>query len=421
MTFHIENLISALSWTLVHSLWQGLLLAAAAAIVLGVAARSTAALRYNLLCALLCGFVFATVSTFVHEMRLASEVAAISAAPEPMADAADPVSAVVFPVDALHSAIGFIDRNALWIAVAWFALFCAKCVGIWREFGKLNRLRRCGTNTVPENWQKRFGSLKAQLGIRSAVDFLESQLIAVPCASGLLRPVILVPAGLLTSLPHDQVEAILLHELAHVKRRDFAMNLVQTFVEALFFFNPALLWLSAVMREERENCCDDLALSVSDDSPSLVRALLSVSHGTRDNALPVAFAGRGGAVLRRAKRILGVKTSVINQFEKSVIAFSVLLFALGVIACSADEAAAVTTAVSEKQLPDDMKAYERELHQMLLAEGVVTDTVNMSYRLSRTEFIVNGKRQPDAVLRKFSDRFMIYKNIRATFYNWELE
>ncbi|NUY81948.1 M56 family metallopeptidase [Flavobacterium sp. MAH-1] len=421
MTFPIENLMHAVSWTLVHSLWQGLLLAVGGWVLLVFTKKSSAKVRYDLFCSLLCLFVLGTILTFVWQMGLLSDGQVIPILSEPTSQTPNPFSGQVFTADMLQTTIGFINRNVFWIAVVWFGIFCIKCFGVFREFGALQRLRHYRTNTVPEYWSDRLEVFKTQIGIKQTILFLESGLTLVPCVIGFLRPVILVPIGLLASLPEDQVNAILLHELAHIKRRDFFMNLVQTFVDTLFFFNPAVFWLSSLIREERENCCDDLALSVSGDSPSLVRALLSVSERQQAGALYAAFIGRKTSILKRAQRILGVRTSMISTWEKSILTVSILCFAIGVVACTTDSERPAEQAEKVKNLPDDFKVYDATFRQNLISEGIIRDTVGLSYHLSEEDFVVNGKAQSAAMHHKFKSKFLIYKNMTATWYNWKFD
>ena len=111
--------------------------------------------------------------------------------------------------------------------------------------------------------------------MKSLHSLLESAIVKVPVVIGLLKPVILLPLGLLSNLPPDQVEAVLLHELAHIRRKDYLVNLLQSFAEVVFFFNPALLWISSLMREERENCCDDVAISHIKNKKQFIHALVA--------------------------------------------------------------------------------------------------------------------------------------------------
>ena len=113
----------------------------------------------------------------------------------------------------------------------------------------------------PVFWQERLDRLARALRLSRPVALLESCLAEVPVVIGYVRPVILMPVGLLAGLPAGQVESILLHELAHIRRHDYLVNLLQTSVEGLLFYHPAVWWISGVIRAERENCCDDLVVA----------------------------------------------------------------------------------------------------------------------------------------------------------------
>lgn len=422
MIFDNETFISALSWTLIHSLWQGLLIAAVGALVLILTRNASARLRYNVLCSLLCLFILATIFTFFWQIKAMPDDIFPTPASAQAEQGKNMLLKHVSSVNPIVNIISFIDRNVFWIATIWFGLFCLKSFGIFRQFGEMQKLKNYRTITVTQEWANTFIMLKERLGIKKAVIFLESHLVTVPCVVGFIRPVVLVPVGLLTSLPSDQVEAILLHELAHIKRRDFVMNLVQTFAETLFFFNPALLWVSSLIREERENCCDDIVVFVSYDRPSLVRALLSIGQGASANGLSAAFSGRKNSVLRRAQRILGVKSTMINQLEKSVLLVSILGFALAIIACTTDPVQKVEMPAAQMEdLPKDFEAYDRQLQNDMISQGIINDTAGMSYKLSKEDFIVNGQLQPSEVHDRFKAKYMKYKNMTATFYNWKFE
>ena len=421
MIFDNGTFISALSWTLIHSLWQGLLLAAVCAMVLILSRNTSARLRYNVLCSLLCLFILATVITFFWQINAMPDDTLTAHASTQAEKGTDAFLRHISLVSLIENTISYINRNVFWIATIWFGLFCLKSFGIFRQFGQLQKLKKFRTITVSQEWANTFIILKEKLDIKKAVTFLESHLVTVPCVVGFISPVVLVPVGLLTSLPSDQVEAMLLHELAHIKRRDFVMNLVQTFTETLFFFNPALIWVNLLIREERENCCDDIAVSVSHDRPSLVRALLSIGHGASAHNLSPAFSGRKNSVLRRAQRILGVKNTMINQLEKSILSVSILCFALMIFACTYDPVQKVEMIAQMEDLPKDFKAFDRQLQNDMISQGIINDTTGMSYKLSKEDFIVNGKLQPSEVHNRFKAKYMKYKNMTATFYNWKFE
>ena len=122
-------------------------------------------------------------------------------------------------------------------------------------------------------WKEKIQQLADELQIRRRIQLLQSEIVQVPVVIGVLKPVILIPLGILSQLPPEQVEAILLHELAHIKRKDYLVNLLQSLAETIFFFNPAVLWVSSLIRDERENCCDDIAIAGTKNKAAFVNAL----------------------------------------------------------------------------------------------------------------------------------------------------
>ena len=125
------------------------------------------------------------------------------------------------------------------------------------------------------------GALAARLGIRRPVRLLESARVQVPVVIGALRPVLLLPASALTGLAPAQVEAVLAHELAHIRRHDYPVNLLQSAAETLLFYHPGVWWLSARIRAEREHCCDDIAVRVCGDAVGYAEALTSIATWAR--------------------------------------------------------------------------------------------------------------------------------------------
>jgi beta-lactamase regulating signal transducer with metallopeptidase domain len=142
----------------------------------------------------------------------------------------------------------------------------------------LNRLRELRTTQifrVSNFWNEKLKELSVKLQIKKHVRLLQSRLAKVPMVIGHLKPVILIPFGLFAALTQEEVEAILLHELAHIKRNDYLINLLQTFIQTIFFFNPGVLWMSSVLRNERENCCDDIAVTYLHNKTNYINALVA--------------------------------------------------------------------------------------------------------------------------------------------------
>ena len=234
----------AVGWALVHSLWQGSLVALALAVL--VPAVRSPRVKYAGGCTALLLVVVWFGITVQRAMPVAMREASAVRWTSVPALVPDVVTGAV-------SSAGF-AAYLPWLTLVWMlgvAVFYARHLAGWISVG---RLRRRGVCSAGDEWQRLVARLSAAIGVSRAVQLLESCFVDAPMVMGHLRPVILLPIGLLAGLPPAHVEAILLHELAHVRRHDYLVNLLQRFVEGLFFYHPAVWWISNVIRAERENC-----------------------------------------------------------------------------------------------------------------------------------------------------------------------
>lgn len=305
-------------WVLVHSTWQGVAIAAALWVMLAVMGKRSAARRYVAGCVALAAVVVAMAVTFarVEGTRRVAPVAGRASLPTAVdlrvGDAPVPAVAGVAqdePKPAADAPSWDVKRQiAPWLPVvvgAW--VIGVAGLAVW-HFGGWVRVRRMTRAGAAEAWEERVGRLALRLGVSKAVRVVESALAGVPAVVGFVRPVILLPAGLAAEMSAAQVEAILLHELAHVRRNDYLVNLVQTAVETLLFYHPAVWWISGQIRQEREHCCDDLAVAACGDRAGYARALARVEE-IRGATLPLAAAADGGSLLQRVRRIAGSEPS----------------------------------------------------------------------------------------------------------------
>ncbi|MBN2350509.1 MAG: pentapeptide repeat-containing protein, partial [Bacteroidales bacterium] len=168
-------------------------------------------------------------------------------------------------------------------------------------------------------------SLLHQLGIKKAVKFLQSTLVKVPVVIGYFKPVVLVPLSAFTGLTTQQMESVLVHELAHIIRRDYLINLIQSLAEILFFYHPAVWWISKTIKEEREHCCDDIALEHTGDSLNFVKALAGIQEQMlHSEGLAMALSGNNNKLLKRIQRLINqpkMKTNFIEGFTASCLIF----------------------------------------------------------------------------------------------------
>jgi predicted nucleic acid-binding Zn-ribbon protein len=213
----------------------------------------------------------------------------------------------------------------------------------------------------------------------------ESSKISLPLVIGFLKPVVLLPVGLVTNLSQKQIEAILAHELAHIKRNDFIINVLQNIVEIIFFFHPALWWLSNKIREERENCCDDVAIELIGEKIHLVKALANVESYRQNPALAMAFGKKRFTLLERVQRILGIEANQ-NKTQESL--FFVMVFVGIVVAYFVFQTNEVTAQTQSPKAPKTSDTLSNEYNVMRFFNGKTDVKVN-----KEGEIYVNGKKQ----------------------------
>jgi len=340
-----EN-VARIGWTLIHFLWQGAVLAAILPIVLVFLRKSKAGLRYVAACATLALMAAAPCLTLLM-LPPAETGRASTGTVEALAPAALPNSAGAvmtgeevggdFSVDVgapvvsaepvrppLERAKALLEPALPYLVLGWLAgvlVLSAWHLGGWTQ---LQRYRRTMVEPVGERLGARVKHLAEILGIRRVVPVFKSALVLSPAVVGWLKPVILLPTGALTGLSTEQLEAILAHELGHIRRNDYLVNILQSVVEILGFYHPAVWWVSHKIRAERENCCDDIAVAVTGDKVRYARALASLEE-TRAARPGIAVAAVGCSLLGRIRRLLGKGPSENRCADWIAALFAVIL------------------------------------------------------------------------------------------------
>ena len=265
--------LHALGWTVLHSLWQAFVVALLLAAYLLAWQKTDARKRYmagNLAMAVT---LLLAVGTFFFYLIKANPVIEIA---RPIYDD-DGVLLGQYLTEGSQSFFNdYFNKNMPLIVAVWLGgmvFFVLKMLG---GLLYIQRLKTRMTAQLPHQWQERLVQLSAELDIRRPVQLLESALAHTPMVIGWLKPIVLLPIGAVNYLTPAQVEAILAHELVHIARHDYLLNLLQSFVEILFYFNPAVWWMSAHVRTERENCCDDIAVRLCGNSLAYAKALVSL-------------------------------------------------------------------------------------------------------------------------------------------------
>jgi beta-lactamase regulating signal transducer with metallopeptidase domain len=302
----------AVAWTLIHFCWQ----AAGVALIYRVAsiglARRSAATRYAAALSSLLLMLLLAVGTLAWEFRSEPAGAALATT---AANFAAPITGdfpritapgfIASQPDAQHIPLATLLP---WIDGFWLLGVLALSIRSLGGWWYLRRLRLSAITQAPSSVRASFDRICAALGLRRVVALRISTAIDSPMTVGTLRAIVLLPLSAITSLGPDELEVVLAHELAHVRRADFFWNILQTVAETLFFFHPAVWWINARIRQERELCCDDLALKVCPNPLTYASALYRLEeHRSRHLHLAMALDGHASrhTLFMRIARILG--------------------------------------------------------------------------------------------------------------------
>jgi beta-lactamase regulating signal transducer with metallopeptidase domain len=330
---HIQNLLAqpacqALGWALLHFLWQGTLAALLLAACNFALRDSPARARYAVSCLFLIVLLALPLLTFTASLGHAPALPATPAAfPAPAPAPTPRVAAISAPAIAHPSLQDSLTPCLPWVVALWIAgvtLLSMRWIGAW---ACLHRLRRAAGIPVPPDWDRALRGLLRRAAVSAPVRLSIHRLTQVPCVIGWLRPVIMMPAASLAGLDWRALEALLAHEIAHIRRHDYLVNLLQTTVDTLLFYHPAVWWVSRQIRIERENCCDDFAAQLCGDRVAYARALVDLEH-IRAAEPAFAMSARGGSLIDRIQRLLGP-----GDPERRGPAWPAALAGVAVVAC----------------------------------------------------------------------------------------
>lgn len=323
--------VERLGWALVHFLWQGLAIAVLYASARRVLPRASSPnARYLLACAALAAMVAAPLMTWAMLQPSAggSQIAhRLASAPRPVpSPASGPAFAPPISYEDTAAGVGP-SQFLLWVVMLWLAggvVFWVRLAGGWVVAA---RMRSMLVRSAPPEWQQTLSRLGARIGLSRPVRLLVSALVQVPMVVGWLRPVVLVPVGALAGLPAEHLEALLLHELAHIRRHDYLVNILQSIAEALLFYHPAVWWVSGHIRAERELCCDDVVVAVSGDALTYAHALVQL-ESYRPAYPGAVVAATGGGLAERIARLLGLPRPAARAgLGPGVVVIAILLMA----------------------------------------------------------------------------------------------
>jgi beta-lactamase regulating signal transducer with metallopeptidase domain len=307
------DIAQRLAGSLLHFLWEGAVVAMAAAVTLRLMARQRAEWRYAVsVTALLLMFVSPLVTFVFYAQTGAIARRLLQLIGQDL-------------VASMHSA-GQVAANAAWtqwIVALWIigVGFCsARLAAGWTVS---RRFMRLSSETIPRAVTELVDQIKERCGIQKSIRVVISRYIDTPSAMGWLRPAILLPVTAVTGLDEAQLRAVLAHEIAHIRRHDFIINALQRCVESVLFYHPAVWWLSGKIRSEREHCCDDLAIQVCGSRLLYAQALIELER-VRSVEPVFAVAATGSSLAMRIRRILGRDVST-PDWQSAAAALSVAI------------------------------------------------------------------------------------------------
>ncbi|MFD2583921.1 M56 family metallopeptidase [Pedobacter vanadiisoli] len=307
----LQQFIKAFGWSILNSLWQSAIIYGILFIVMLSLPKLAAKYKHNLafgsIILMFAGFAYNFINQLMQS--ISSKEAVINPQniqiyqyfnnlPQSFSSKAEQY----FPIIVIFYIIGILLQ-----------LFV-----IIKGYGQLSKLKKESLSAIPDHWKVIFEQVTTQLRIKKITRFHLSSIVNVPLVIGYLKPVVLFPVALVNQLDNDQVEAILIHELSHIRRNDFLLNLIKTAIETLLFYNP-FVWLAGrFIHIEREHACDDLVLKITGKPLNYAHALLKLEL-LKDKNSPVyalAATGKTQNLYQRIKRITNMKTNYLNAKQQ---------------------------------------------------------------------------------------------------------
>lgn len=309
MEIIFNALIRATGWSIIHSLWQGAIIYTLLLLLFLLNPRLSAKTRHNLsLMAIISVFLW-FVQTFYTEF---SKWVVVGKGIQTFANLG---LNNTFSVERIPFSIIFdkAEQSIPLIVFIYIIGLAFQILLLLRGYYMVSKVRTTGLVNLQEGLVERFSDLSSKLRIKRTIRFVQSSLVSVPLAIGYFKPMVLLPLAVLTRFSKEELETIVIHELSHIRRNDFLLNILKISIETILFFNP-FVWLSAkIIDTERENACDDLVLKITGTPLSYAMTLLELEKlKHKDGVFSLAITGKNHCLLNRIKRITNMKTSTLN-------------------------------------------------------------------------------------------------------------
>jgi beta-lactamase regulating signal transducer with metallopeptidase domain len=344
------DLIQAFGWALLHSFWQALLIYGCLRLVLLLWPQASSGIKYNLSFLSLTGIFGWFIITLWEQLQTVKRIhfVAIQMIDTGIRPTGLELPAIYHSQTQLTSLFPNLEFFFPLLIVIYITGVAVMTIKLTMDLLQLRQIRRKQVMPIDSVWQQHLDKLLLQLQLSRKVKLLISEHIQVPVMIGFLKPLIILPVIMFNNLTAEQLEAILLHELAHIKRNDYLLNIFQSIVETILFFNPFIWLISKNIRIEREHCCDDLVITGKVHPLHYAKALVALEeYRLTVNTLAMAAANNKQHLFHRIKRIMEMKTKNINYTQKLL---AVLIIAVGLVSIAwLNPTSAMTEAKKDKE------------------------------------------------------------------------
>ena len=297
------NFLQSLGWAILNSLWQMALLWVVYQLITSVYKRSTSSFRSVLATTLLMTGFGWFLFTFFHVLLKSGNPAVVASS--------------VFVNPAANESVNDWLRQTLPIAsVIYLLLLVFPLMHFIRNYRYVQVIRRFGLSKIDVSWRMFVSKVAAQMSISKKVQIWVSEFVSSPVTIGYLKPIILVPMAAINHLSTQQLEAVLLHELSHIRRHDYLINLIISIIQAVLYFNPFVKGFKKIVEREREKSCDEMVLQFQYNAHEYASALLTLEQANQSQPLTLAASGKKNDLLHRVEKIMGVQPKKVFSFQK---------------------------------------------------------------------------------------------------------
>lgn len=302
-----------------------------------------------------------------------------------------------------------------YLSLAYLTLLVFACIRWVKSYNFTQYVRSGGLHTIEMNWQLFVKQLSARLGIKSEVKIYLSEMVKTPLTIGFFKPIILIPLASLNHLDTDQMEAVILHELAHIKRFDYLFNIFLALIETALFFNPFTILISRQIKRERENCCDDWVLQYNYNAASYAVALLQIATSQSSSHLfALNAADNKQVLLGRIKRMIEKKEKTFFNYRYQLMALFVMIAVLSSLALLSSYHTVNNDAFSPLQAKVNFrqiiaKAGKQSLNQVLLYEHLPGE-----FNLNKEKSVKKNVKRKVSLRTLLSETAIKKKNIESS-------